>query len=90
MTTSQWIHDLEKALTEAKKQDARLTAGVRSAAPRVRKNLKEVSDLCRSGRQDALSRGKAIPKKAVKPNKKKPAEPTNVPTDAAEPVKAAA
>lgn len=69
MTTVQWIQDLERALSEAKKQDTRLQAGVRSAAPKMRKSLKEVSDLCRSGRLDALTRGKAIPKRVTKQKK---------------------
>lgn len=75
MTTVQWIADMEKALAEAKKQDARLQAGIRSSAPKIRKALKEVSILCRSGRQEALARGKAIPKRPVKPRAAKEKEP---------------
>ena len=76
MSNEQWIEHMEKTLAEVKKQDARLKAGVRCSAPKLRASLKEVSNLCRSGRQDALARGKAIPKKAPK-SKKTTAEPPN-------------
>lgn len=84
MTNLQWIQDMERALAEAKKHDARLQAGVRSAAPKVRKSLKEVSDLCRAGRQDALGRGKAIPKRVMK--QKEQGGPKDPEITAAEPV----
>lgn len=86
MTTAQWISDMEKAVEAIKKENARLDTGVRCSAPRVRKQLKELSVLCRSGRQEALARGKAIPKRPVKPRAAK----EKAPEAAAEPEKAVA
>jgi len=66
MTTLQWFESIEKVLAEAKKEDTRLKAGIKCAAPKLRKHLKELSTLSKAGRQEALDRGKAIPKKASK------------------------
>lgn len=66
MTTVQFFESIEKVLAEAKKEDTRLKAGIKCAAPKLRKHLKELSTLSKAGRQEALDRGKAIPKKAPK------------------------
>lgn len=70
----QWIESIEKLLVEAKKEDTRLKAGIRCAAPKLRGHLKEVSELCKGGRKDALDRGKAIPPKGKKATAAKKSE----------------
>lgn len=66
MTTMQWFDSIEKVLAEAKKEDTRLKAGIKCAAPKLRKHLRELATLSKAGRQEALDRGKAIPKKVPK------------------------
>jgi len=66
MTTLQWFESIEKVLADAKKEDTRLKAGIKCAAPKLRKHLKELATLSKAGRQEALDRGKAIPKKLPK------------------------
>lgn len=86
-----WIESIEKLLGEAKREDARLKAGVKCAATKLRGHLKEVTDLCKEGRREALEHRKAIPKAATKakavPKKEEVPEPVAVPSS--EPVKAA-
>ena len=85
-----WIESIEKLLGEAKREDARLKAGVKCAATKLRGHLKEVTDLCKEGRREALEHRKAIPKAATKakavPKKEEVPEPVAVPSS--EPVKA--
>ena len=87
----QWIESIEKLLGDAKRENARLKAGVKCAGTKLRGHLKEVTDLCKQGRADALERRKAMPKaepKAKKATKKEEAaEPTAEPV--LEPAKAA-
>ena len=87
-----WIESIEKLLGEAKREDARLKAGVKCAATKLRGHLKEVTDLCKEGRREALEHRKAIPKAATKAKAvpKKPSEevPEPVAVPSSEPVKA--
>ena len=87
----QWIESIEKLLGDAKREDARLKAGVKCAGTKLRGHLKEVTDLCKQGRADALERRKAMPKaepKAKKVTKKeKAAEPVLEPAKAAKAAK---
>ena len=68
----------------------RLEAGLKCAASKLRGHLKEVTDLCKEGRREALEHRKAIPKAATKakavPKKEEVPEPVAVPSS--EPVKA--
>ena len=88
-----WIESIEKLLGEAKREDARLKAGVKCAATKLRGHLKEVTDLCKEGRREALEHRKAIPKAVTKAKAvpKKPSEevPEPVAVPSSEPVKAA-
>ena len=69
MSNSEWIDSIEKLLADTKKEDARLKAGVKCAGTKLRGHLKEVSDLCKQGRVEALERRKAMPKATPKAKK---------------------
>src|SRR4051812_13975945 len=71
-----WIESIEKLLVDAKREDARLKAGVKCAGTKLRGHLKEVSELCKEGRKEALETRKAMPKAVPKAKKvtKKPEE----------------
>jgi len=45
MTTMQWFDSIEKVLAEAKKEDTHLKAGIKCAAPKLRKHLRELATL---------------------------------------------
>ena len=76
-----WIESIEKLLADTKREDARLKAGVKCAGTKLRGHLKEVTELCKQVRKEALEFRKAIPKAEPKPKKV-----TKKPEEVAEPV----
>ena len=84
-----WIESIEKLLGEAKREDARLKAGVKCAATKLRGHLKEVTDLCKEGRREALEHRKAIPKAATKAKQRFQKNHPRKSPSSSEPVKAA-
>ena len=63
MSISASLARIEHYLLQAKDDDAKLAAGTKSSAPKVRASLLEIAKICSESRKLVLDAGKAIPVK---------------------------